>query len=410
MSARPPLLSVQAALRHILQAAAPVPTQSVPLAAARGRSLCAPVQARRSHPAFDVSAMDGYAVRSADTAEAGAVLRVTGSLAAGDEHGRAQTPVIAAGETMRIFTGAHLPAGADGILIQENASAEAGAVRVLQPVAAGRYVRRAGSDFAAGESLLHAGRRLRSRDLALLAAMGCMHVRVHQRPRIAVLALGSELAAAGDSDAAGRLVSSNSVGMAAFVEKLGAQAVDLGIARDDVAEIAGMVRDARGCDLLVTMGGASVGDHDLARAALEQAGFAVGFHGVAMRPGKPLLFAADGGGTLALGLPGNPVSTLVCAEVFARPLIDRLQGGEGRGLPSLQARLACALGGNDERQEYMRARLATDADGGLAVTPFAAQDSARLSALSRADALAVRPPGAAPAQAGDMIEVLLLDE
>ena len=411
VSRRAPLLSVEEALARMLAAAAPLPTQSVPLAAARGRALCAPVQAIRSHPAFDVSAMDGYAVRGADTAEAGAPLALTGSLAAGDEHGRkGEAPRIGAGEAMRIFTGARLPEGADGILVQENARAEAGRVHALQPVRAGRYVRRKGSDFRAGERLLHAGRRLSERDLALLAAMGHVHVRVHRRPRIALLALGSELAAAGESDAADKLVSSNSVGMAGLVERLGGQAVDLGIVRDDVDEIVRALGEARGCDLLATMGGASVGEHDLTRVSLEKAGFAIGFHGVAMRPGKPLLFAADKNGLLALGLPGNPVSTLVCAEVFLRPLADRLQGGAGRGLACLQARLARDLEGNDERQEYMRARLERDADGGLAVEPFAGQDSARLSALSRADALAIRPPHAPKAAAGDSVAVLVLEE
>ena len=412
-----PLLSVEDALARMLQAASPLPVESVHLAAARGRVLCESVSARRNHPAFDVSAMDGYAVRSADTGSAQTGLSLVGSLAAGDEQKESKggIPRIAAGETMRIFTGARLPEGADGILIQEDARAEGERVLPAQPVQAGRFVRRKGGDFSIGDCLLHAGRRLRDHDLALLAAMGHVHVRVHNRARVALLALGSELAALGDmgdSGAPQRLVSSNSVGMAAFVEKLGCQAVDLGIVRDDVGAIVDVLQEARGCDLLVTMGGASVGEHDLTRASLERAGFAVGFHGVAMRPGKPLLFAAHESGMLAVGMPGNPVSTLVCAEVFLRPLIDRLQGGAGRGLPRVEARLAAAVDGNDARQEYMRARLVweEEEEGGFFVAPFASQDSARLSTLSQANALAIRPPYAAAAAAGDRIPVLQLDE
>ena len=621
-------LSVEDALALMLEAVAPLPLERVPLAEARGRTLGAEMSALRSHPSADVSAMDGYAVRSEDvspevaegtedmggvggvsppqeggragekdgaiapaalaapekddasfgtTAHEAAVqkdrlagapparsctnvgwagkmmggdgfearkrfalsrdrmpheecgvspqnqkpstneeegagrasenstplkgevggkaphMKLVGTLAAG---GEPPAKSIAAGETMRIFTGAKIPEGADAILIQEHARADGDRIHPTHPVSPGLYVRKEGSDFARGDTLLPAGRRLRDHDLALLAAMGHAQAPTHQRPRIALLALGSELAALGDPHAEGKLISSNSIGMAAFVEKLGGEAVDLGIAPDDESAIAEAARAARHCDMLVTMGGASVGDYDLAAAALARAGYTRRFHGVAMRPGKPLLFAINEDGKPAVGMPGNPVSTLVCAEVFLRPLLDRMQGGSGRGLPRIEARLTCALPANGARQEYMRARLAfspsdvhgnegtgasghgraeqdarardgevlgkeerggiehaenggaghagsggaehaksgraghaksgraghgeggdaghgeegrENGRGGYWITPFVAQDSARLSTLSRAEALAIRPPHAPPAAPGDTIPALRLD-
>ena len=409
MSRKNPLLSVEEARGQMLEAIAPLPSEQLALTQARGRVLSETPPSRRDHPAFDVSAMDGYAVRSADVTAPDISLRVTGSLAAGNEHTTADIPRIEAGETMRIFTGARLPQGADAILIQENARQEDERVTFSQAAEAGRYVRRQGGDFSIGDELLHAGERLGERDLALLAAMGYASARVYRKPRVALLALGSELAAIGDTSAVGKLPSSNSIGMAAFVEKLGGEAVDLGIVRDDITAIGRVLQDAQGCDLLVTMGGASVGEHDLTRAALENIGFDVRFHGVAMRPGKPLLFATASG-MAAVGMPGNPVSTLVCAEVFLRPAIDKLQGGSGRGLQAIRARLTRDLDANNERQEYMRAGLIWDSEQDcFAITPFASQDSARLSTLSKADALAIRPPHAPAAKKGESIDALLLD-
>lgn len=399
------LLSVENALEQMLESIKPLPSTSIPLVQARGRVLCENARARRSHPAFDVSAMDGYAVRSGDVAQAGASLLLVGSIAAGDE----QTGVaIQAGETMRIFTGARLPRGADAILIQENARRDGDHVTFLQTAQTGRYVRRKGGDFTEGDELLNAGHRLRERDLALLAAMGYVHVDVHRKPRVAVLALGNELAPIEENNE-NKLPSSNSIGMAAFLEKLDCDALDIGIAPDDVDAIRKAIDKAKGCDFLVTMGGASVGEHDLTRSALEASGFNICFHGVAVRPGKPLLFAMREG-TRALGLPGNPVSTMVCAEIFLRPALAKMQSASASGLSRIRARLTCSLPANDERQEYMRAQLTWDAGKqSYFITPFESQDSARLAMLARADAFAIRPPFDKAHDEGDSVDALLLD-
>ena len=399
------LLSVEDALGQILESIEPLPLTNIPLAQAHGRVLCESVRARRSHPDFDVSAMDGYAVRSEDVPQAGASLSLVGSIAAGDEQTDA---TIKAGETMRIFTGARLPHGADTILIQENARQDGGRVTFSQTAQIGRYVRRKGSDFSEGDELLNAGHRLRERDLALLAAMGYVHADVTRKPRVAVLALGNELAPVEENNE-NKLPSSNSIGMVAFLEKLGCDALDIGIAPDDVDAIGKAIDKAKDCDFLVTMGGASVGDHDLTRTALETNGFNIHFHGVAVRPGKPLLFAAQER-TCALGLPGNPVSTMVCAEIFLRPALAKMQGASMGGLSRIRARLTRSLPANDERQEYMRAQLAWDeGEQAYFITPFESQDSARLSMLARADAFAVRPPLDKARDKGESIDALLLD-
>ena len=399
------LLSVEDALEQMLEGINPLPSTSIPLVQARGRVLCENARARRSHPAFDVSAMDGYAVRSGDVAQAGASLSLVGSIAAGDEQTGA---AIQAGETMRIFTGARLPRGADAILIQENARQDGNRVTFSQAAQTGRYVRRKGGDFAEGDNLLNAGHRLRERDLALLAAMGYVHAGVHRKPRVAVLALGNELAPVGENNE-NKLPSSNSIGMVAFLEKLDCDALDIGIAPDNVDTIRKAIDKTEDCDFLVTMGGASVGEHDLTRSALEASGFDIRFHGVAVRPGKPLLFAMREG-TRALGLPGNPVSTMVCAEIFLRPALAKMQGASVDGLSRIRARLTRSLPANDERQEYMRAQLAWDVgEQAYFITPFESQDSARLAMLARADAFAVRPPFDKALDKGESIDALLLD-
>lgn len=399
------LLSVDAALEQMLESIEPLPSMSIPLVQARGRVLCENARARRSHPAFDVSAMDGYAVRSEDVVQAGAGLLLVGSIAAGDEQPDA---AIQAGETMRIFTGARLPRGADAILIQENARQDGRRVTFSQAAQTDRYVRRKGSDFAEGDELLNAGHRLRERDLALLAAMGHVHVDVRRKPRVAVLALGNELAPVEENNE-NKLPSSNSIGMVAFLEKLDCDALDIGIAPDDVNAIGKAIDKAKDCDFLVTMGGASVGEHDLTRSALETGGFDICFHGVAVRPGKPLLFAMREK-TRALGMPGNPVSTMVCAEIFLRPALAKMQGATMSGLSRVCARLTRSLPANNERQEYMRAQLTWDAgEQAYFITPFESQDSARLSMLAHADAFAVRPPFDKARDKGESIDALLLD-
>ena len=403
------LLSVENALERMLEKIESLPSANIPLVRAHGRVLCENASARRSHPAFDVSAMDGYAVRSDDVTRAGTSLLLVGSLAAGDERTDA---AIQAGEAMRIFTGARLPRGADAILIQENARQNDKHVTFSQIAQPGRYIRRRGSDFSKGDELLRAGHRLRERDLALLAAMGYARVDVRRKPRVAILALGNELAPIDENVGninENKLPSSNSIGMAAFLEKLNCEAVDIGIAPDDITAIRDAIEKTKDCDFLVTMGGASVGEHDLTRGALEASGFNVCFHGVAVRPGKPLLFAMRKR-TFALGLPGNPVSTMVCAELFLRPALAKMQGASVCDLPRIRARLTRSLPANDKRQEYMRAQLIWDeTEQTYLITPFESQDSARLSTLARADALAIRMPFDKARDAGESVDALLLD-
>lgn len=403
------LLSVEDALERMLESIEPLPSANIPLVRAHGRVLCGNASARRSHPAFDVSAMDGYAVRGDDVTRAGTSLLLVGSLAAGDERTDA---AIEAGEAMRIFTGAQLPRGADAILIQENARQNGKRVTFSQIARPGRYIRRRGSDFSEGAKLLSAGHRLRERDLALLAAMGYARVDVHRKPRVAILALGNELAPIDENVEninENKLPSSNSIGMAAFLEKLNCEAVDIGIAPDDITAIRDAIEKTKDCDFLVTMGGASVGEHDLTRIALEESGFNVCFHGVAVRPGKPLLFAIREG-MLALGLPGNPVSTMVCAELFLRPALAKMQGASVFELPRIRARLTRSLPANDGRQEYMRARLIwDDAEQTHLITPFESQDSACLSTLAHANALVIRPPFDEVRDANENVIAIRLD-
>lgn len=401
------MIPVAEALARILDGVMPLPVEQVSLLDGFDRVLAADVTARRTQPPMAVSAMDGYAVRSADLAEADTspvTLRQIGSVAAGELFDRRIGP----GETVRIFTGAALPEGSDAILIQEDAKAEGEKVVTSEVVTAGRHVRRAGIDFREGEVGLRAGRRLTARDIGFAAAMNVPWLTVHQRPRVAILATGNEIALPGDPVAPGQIVSSNGPALHAFIRSCGAEPIDLGIAADTVDAIAERAAAAAGAHVLVTTGGASVGDHDLVQPALTRIGMTLDFWKIAMRPGKPLMMGRLGT-TRVLGLPGNPVSSLVCAVLFLRPLIARLSGhddpaAEARGT----ARLGRALPENDRREDYLRATLTVDPDGALVAHPFEVQDSSLLAAMARADALVIRPPHAPPAAAGDQVEILRL--
>ena len=378
------MIPVSEALRRILDALPPVPAETVSLPEAWNRVLAAPVAARLTQPPADVSAMDGYAVRAAEAVE-GASLAVTGAAPAG--HPFAGT--VGPGEAVRIFTGGFVPEGADGILLQEDATAEGDRVTVRETVRPGRWIRRRGLDFAAGEELLSPGRRLTARDIGLAAAANHAWLTVHRRPRIGILATGDEIALPGDPLPPGGIVSSNAHALAALVRGAGGDPVILPIVADDSTAIAMAARAAEGCDLLATTGGASVGEHDLVQSALGPQGFALDFWRIAMRPGKPLIWGHLRGVPL-LGLPGNPVSALVCGVLFLRPAIARLAG-----LPE-----------NDRREDYLRASLeATGADLPVA-TPFAAQDSSMLKTLARADALVLRAPHAPALTAGETVEII----
>ena len=397
-------MPVAEARARILEAFEPLPGEQVAVSEALGRVLAAPVVARRTQPPVDVSAMDGYAVRSADVASPPATLLRTGVSAAGNGF----DGVVKAGETVRIFTGAPVPEGADAIAIQENADVDGDAVTVREAVSRGRYVRKAGLDFAAGDPGLSAGRRLGARDLALAAAMNHPWLVVRRRPRVAILATGDEIVMPGEPAGRDRIVSSNSIGLAAAARAWGALPFVIGTAPDDEDALRAMARGARGHDLLVTTGGVSVGERDLVRRALESAGMSLDFWRIAMRPGKPLMFGRLDG-TPVLGLPGNPVSALVCALVFLRPALIRMSGtdAEGEKDSRRQVSLARALPANDRREDYLRSVLSAGAGGELVADPFAAQDSSMISLLAGADCLVVRPPHAPPAAAGDRVEALM---
>jgi molybdopterin molybdotransferase len=398
------MIPLEEARARILAALAPTPAETVALPDAWGRVTARPVAARLTQPPADVSAMDGYAVRAADATE-GAVLRRIGEAPAGHPFAGA----IGAGEAVRIFTGGILPEGADAILLQEDATAEGDRVTVGETVRPGRWIRPRGLDFAAGDALIAAGRRLTARDIGLVAAANHPWITVRRRPRIGILATGDEIALPGEPIPAGGIVSSNAHALAALVRAGGGAPLVLPIAPDDTAAIAEAARAARACDLLVTTGGASVGDHDLVQQALGPEGFALDFWQIAMRPGKPLIWGRLGQ-TPVLGLPGNPVSALVCGVQFLLPALALLSGLPAGAPPSRSVIAGGALAENDKRFDHLRATLATDAEGRMVATAFAQQDSSMLATLARAEALILRAPFAPALPAGAQVEAILLSE
>jgi molybdopterin molybdotransferase len=396
------LVPVEEALARLLAGVEPVEPEEVSLYDAAGRVLAHDLAARRDQPPFPASAMDGYAVRAADVAAPGARLEVIGRSRAGERFAGRLEP----GQAVRIFTGAPVPDGADAILIQEDATVEGAAIVAREAVRAGQYVRPAGLDFGRGDVLLRSGRRLDPRALALAAAMNHHRLSVRRRPHVALLATGDELVPPGGEPGPDQIVSSNSVGVGALVAETGGDAIDLGIACDSVEDIAAAVDKARGADVLVVMGGASVGEHDLVNQALTECGMELDFWRIAMRPGKPLMVGRLGD-MQVLGLPGNPVSALVCGMVFLKPLVRALTGFPPQTPPET-ARLGAAMAANDRRQDYVRARLAMR-DGALTAIPFDRQDSSMLATLATAEALIVRPPHAPPAPEGAEVTILRLD-
>jgi molybdopterin molybdotransferase len=396
------MLAVEEALARITTAFRPQPVEWVHLAAALGRVLAEDLVATRDQPPQAVSAMDGYAVRAADLTGGGATLRLIGVAPAG---GRLEA-TLGPGETVRIFTGGALPAGADAVALQENATVEGDRVRLEGRVEAGAYVRPAGLDFRRGELALPAGRRLGARDLAFAAALNHAWLPVRRKPRIALLATGDELVMAGQALAAHQIVNSNSIGLAAMVEGWGGLASDLGIVRDEPAALAETARRVAGVDLVVTLGGASVGERDLVRAVLGEQGLELDFWQIAMRPGKPLMFGRIHGVPL-LGLPGNPVSVGVCAVLFVRAAICVLLGLDP-AVPEVPAVLGRAVAANDRREDYLRAESAWGEDRRLVVIPAERQDSSMLATFARADCLIRRAPFAPALPAGTPVTVLPL--
>ncbi len=398
------LLPVEEALRRVLEGIDPLPAEEVPLTAATGRILAEPVKATRDMPPFDASSMDGYAVRAADVRETPVELRVIAETPAG----HAADVTVGPGEAVRIYTGSPVPAGADAIVIQENAERNGDTVRVLQPAAKGRFIRERGMDYRAGETLLEPGAKLGARQINLAASLNAPTLMVRQKPKVAILACGDELVLPGQKPRPDQIIASNNFGLAAFVEQHGGEPVDLGLQPDDVDAIAEAIDRGAHADVLVTIGGASVGDYDFIGDAFEKLGIARDFWKVAQRPGKPLMFARRGHQRI-LGLPGNPVSALVCAFIYLRPLMARLLGTDMKPR-AISAKLAADLPQNDERQDYLRVRLQTDeVTGETLALPFSRQDSAMLRALGQADALLIRPPHAPALPAGTQVEVLLLD-
>jgi molybdopterin molybdotransferase len=398
------LLPVADALARILSLVEPMGTEEVPLSQAAGRVLASDAVAARDQPPFAASAMDGYAVRAAE-AVPGARLEVTGEAAAGSGHGGKLGP----GQAIRIFTGAPVPDTADAILIQENARRTddpADTIEVVEAPTAWAYIRPAGMDFAAGFRLT-APRRLTGNETALLAAMNVATLTVRRRPVVALIATGDELVAPGQTPGPDQIVSSNDIGLAALVAAAGARPLFCPIARDTRDSLLAALESAREADFIVTLGGASLGDHDLVARVFGEAGLALDFYQVAMRPGKPLM-AGKIGNQVMLGLPGNPVSTMVCGEVFLRPAINAALGLPAGPRVMRPALLDHDLPPNGPREHYMRATVSLAADGTMRCEVAENQDSSLLATLARANALAVRPPGAPAAKAGSAISYIPL--
>jgi len=398
------LLSVAEALRRVLADAKPLPAIEMPLTGAHGLVLADDLTALRTQPPAANSAMDGYAVRAADVAQAPVTLKIIGEVAAGHPF----DGTVCAGQAARIFTGGLMPAGADTVVIQEHTARDGDKVTVQKPSAAARHIRKAGIDFSEGDPLLHKGRRLTDRDLMLAAAMNYPKLNVHRRPKVAVLGTGDELVPPGSALKPGQIVYSNGFALMALVRSEGAEAIDLGVVGDRVEDIVAAIRQARDADadVLVTTGGASVGDHDLVQKALAAEGLSLSFWRIALRPGRPTMHGRLGA-MQVLGLPGNPVSSYVCAFLFLVPLMRTLAGRQDIELATSEARLGRDMPENDERQDYLRAILANGPDGPIA-TPLPAQDSSLMAPLAKADCLLIREPHAPAAPAGSPCVILKL--
>ena len=398
------LLSVETARQRMLAETTATSIESVKLLAADGRTLAAALRAERTQPPFDVSAMDGYAVRAADITTLPAQLDVIGESAAG--HGFHEA--IESGQAVRIFTGAPVPEGADAVIIQENTTASGDTVVVNEGEIERGHIRGRGIDFDVGDELVPAGVALTPREITLAAAMGHATLPVRRKPRVALIATGDELVLPGEPVGRDQIVCSNPFGIAHMVARAGGEPVFLGIAADNADDLRRLCEMAGDADLLVTIGGASVGDHDIVAPVLESLGMTLDFWRIAMRPGKPLMFGRLGK-TLCVGLPGNPVSSLICTRIFVVPVV-RAMLGQQVGEERLETAIATGdMNANGPRQHYMRAVSSLMPDGRRQATPVPSQDSSLLSPLARADVLIVRAPQAPAIKSGDPIQVLPLD-
>ena len=399
------LMPVADALSAILAGAEPLREEMVALDAAYHRVLAHDLAALRTQPPQAMSAMDGYAVRSADASKVGARFKVIGEVAAGRPFGQS----VGSGEAVRIFTGGVIPDGADSIVIQEDTQVDGAVITITEATGPGRHIRPAGVDFNKGDVLLKGGNRLTDRDLSLAAGMNYPELAVRRRPKVAVLATGDELVMPGSQPGPGQIVYSNGYALRALARAEGAETVDLGIAADTIEATTHGIRRARdsGADILITTGGASVGDHDLVKQSLEAEGVTMAFWRIAMRPGKPMMHGRLGG-MRVIGLPGNPVSSYVCAFLFLVPLIRALSGRAAIHHVRETALLARDVVANDQREDYLRARLDERADGALIATPVNHQDSSLLGNLAAARALLIRAPFAPAAAAGSACDFLRL--
>ncbi len=398
------LLSVEDATSRILKDVARLNAEDIVIAQAQGRVLARPISARHTQPPFDSSAMDGYAVRGEDVSDLPARLRVIGESAAG----RGFVGTVQSGKAVRIFTGAPVPTGADAVVIQENVTRDGDQVVVTEGQPDPAHIRKKGFDFGQGDTLISEGTKMAPRLLTLAAAAGHGKLSVVRQPKVAILATGSELVEPGEALGPDQIVSSNPIGVAGIVENAGAHAMVLGIAKDSQADLEAKLKGAQGADILVTIGGVSVGEHDLVGPVLKKMGMVPDFWKIAMRPGKPLLFGRLGE-TRVIGVPGNPVSSLICTRVFVVPLIRKLLGLPGDDMGARPGVVQHDMDANGPRAHYMRAVFAETSTGALHVSAVPSQDSSLLMPLSQANGFIVRPPNAPKAAKGENVTVLPLD-
>ncbi|MAU42021.1 MAG: molybdopterin molybdenumtransferase MoeA [Kordiimonas sp.] len=399
------MLNVDTALSQMLGRLSPIGTEVIPTTEALGRVTRTKIRANLSQPPFHASAMDGYAVRHEDIQNLPATLTVIDEIPAGV----IPTKSITTGQAMRIFTGAPLPDGADTVIMQESTTSTGQHVTIHKGADLGCNIRRCGNDFAKNEMLIADGHYLQPRNLGLITAANVPHVTVTRKPRVALLATGDELVPLGQPAGPGQIVSSNTILLTALLNAQGADVIDLGIAPDDEDGLRIMSRDVRDVDLFVTIGGASVGDHDLVQKVLKGEGLDVDFWRIAMKPGKPLIFGHFRDIPM-LGLPGNPASAFVCALIFLLPALFKIQGRMDTSLPIHYYPLAHDLPENGPRQDYKRGQLHPSVDGHAVVHTAAQQDSAKLSVVSAADCLVIRPPHAPAVVAGTMVPVIPFDD
>ena len=397
------LLPVDEALRRILANAKLTSVETIKLDKSLGRVLAKSVFAKRDQPPFHASAMDGYAVRQQDISVIPADLQVSGTSAAGQGYAGLVKP----GTAVRILTGAPLPRGADTIVIQEDTTRALNSLRVMAATAAGKNIRARGLDFGKGDMLVKAPRILGSRDIGLLAAGNAAEISVRRRPRVVMFTTGDELVLPGTRPRADQIISSNSHALQAMASSFGAEVINLGIVRDNLKATMAAIRKGIGADVLMTTGGASVGDHDYVQEAFKACGVKIDFWKIALRPGKPFMYGRKGR-THVIGLPGNPVSALITARIFLKPLLNGMLGLLS-DTPATLAKLAVALPANDSRQDYMRATLDVASDGTRLVRVFSAQDSSMQRTLQSSQALIIRPPHAPAAEIGDLVPIMLLD-